>query len=158
MDAGHLKVQELVLRLAREAGFDRWFELPTKPSSPSRSADACLRNVRRRELLIVEVWNRIDDIGAAARTTTRKVAEAEGLAAALGGDDGPYRVGACWVVRGTRRNRQLVARYPEAFATRFPGSSRGWVKALIQGAKMPDQPGLVWSDVAGTRLFDWRRG
>ena len=50
-----------------------------------------------------------------------------------------------------------VDRYPELFASRFPGSSRGWVDALTKGTPPPGQPGLVWSDVAGTRLFAWRR-
>jgi hypothetical protein len=62
-----------------------------------------------------------------------------------------------WVVRATARNRALVARYPEVFAARFPGSSARWVAALTTGALPPSQPGLVWSDVGATRLFAWRR-
>jgi len=69
----------------------------------------------------------------------------------------PYRVRGCWVVRGTARNRGLVARYPEVFAARFPGSSAAWVRALIAGAEPAEQAGLVWCDVADTRLFAWRR-
>src|SRR3972149_417997 len=58
-----------------------------------------------------------------------------------GGAEGPYRVAACWVVRPTRRNRELMARYPEVFAARFPGSSLGWVRALAEGTAPPQQPG-----------------
>jgi hypothetical protein len=55
------------------------------------------------------------------------------------------------------RNRGLVARYPEAFGSRSPGSSLGWVRSLTVGADPPGEPGLVWCDVAATRLFPWRR-
>jgi hypothetical protein len=65
--------------------------------------------------------------------------------------------GLVWVVRATARNRALVARYPEVFGRAFPGSSRRWLEALTAGAAPPDEPGLIWSDVAGTRLFAWRR-
>ncbi len=68
-----------------------------------------------------------------------------------------YRVRVCWVVRATVRNRALVARYPEIFATRFPGSSAGWVRALTAAAEPPAQPGLAWCDVAAARLFAWRQ-
>jgi transcriptional regulator with XRE-family HTH domain len=161
-DAGHLAIQELVLRLGRTAGFARTFELPTRPADPARSADVGLRDDRRRLLVLVECWNTIGDVGAAARSSKRKQAEAEQLAVAIGPlrEDAtvePYRVGGCWVVRTTARNRALVGRYPEVFATRFPGSSAGWVRALGAGGEPPEQPGLVWCDVGATRLFAWRR-
>src|SRR5690348_10293031 len=38
-DAGHLGIQELVLRLARAAGRTATFELPTRPADPRRSID-----------------------------------------------------------------------------------------------------------------------
>ena len=156
LDAGHLLVQELVLRLARVAGYRSTFELPTRPRDPRHSADVGLRHDHRPVLALAESWNLMGDIGAAARSTNRKLAEAEQLAVALGGDR-PYRVAGCWVVRATRRNRNLVARYPEGFATRFPGSSVGWVRAITTGTTPPSEPGLIWCDVSGTRLFLWRR-
>ena len=155
-DAGHLIVQELILRLARETGRQRMFELATKPAEPWRSADVGIRDDANRTLILAECWNVIGDVGAAARSTTRKLAEAEQLAVAIGGDT-QYRVAGVWVVRQTRRNRELVARYPEVFAARFPGSSAGWVRALTNGASPPEEPGLVWADITGTRLFPWRR-
>lgn len=123
-DAGHLAIQELLLRLGRANGRARRFELATRPHDPARSVDVCLRDDRQRVLVLLEAWNRIDDIGAAARSTDRKVAEALGLAAIIGAerpledgvsvegdaeatdsDDGPpYRVASAWVVRATRRN------------------------------------------------------
>ncbi|HTS15275.1 MAG TPA: helix-turn-helix domain-containing protein [Candidatus Sulfotelmatobacter sp.] len=166
-DAGHLAIQELVMRVGRSAGFQRTFELPTRPSHPTHSTDVGLRDDRGRRLLLVECWNTIGDVGAAVRSTNRKLAEAEGLAAVIGGarpvpgapEPGePYAVSTVWVVRATRRNRELVARYPELFASRLTGSSRAWVRALATGAPPPADLGLVWCDVRCTRLFAWRRG
>ena len=104
----------------------------------------------------MECWNTIGDVGAAARSSTRKVAEAAEVAIALGSGR-PLTVAGCWVVRASARNRALVARYPEVFAVRFPGSSVGWVHALTRGAAPPLEPGLVWSDAGATRLFAWRQ-
>ena len=155
-DAGHLAIQELVLRVGRAAGCAGSFELATRPAEPWRSADVGFRDDRRRRLILVECWNMIGDIGAAARSSERKRAEAEALAIARWGDV-PAAVGVVWVVRATARNRALVARYPEVFAARFPGSSVGWVRALAIGTTPPTEPGLVWCDVRATRLDAWRR-
>jgi hypothetical protein len=109
-------------------------------------------------LILNECWNTFGSINAAVRSTRRKVAEAEQLAAAIGGDAGPYKVASCWIVRDTRRNREIVSRYPEVFATSFPASSAAWVRALTtSGAPVPEEPGLVWSDLRATRLLAWRK-
>lgn len=155
-DAGHLGMQELVLRLGRAAGCPGSFELATRPVEPWRSADVGLRDDPRRRLILVECWNTIGDVGAAARSSDRKLAEARALAAARWGE-ATAEVGLVWVVRATARNRTLVARYPEVFAARFPGSSAGWVRALVSGTPAPAEPGLVWCDVRATRLLAWRR-
>ena len=154
-DAGHLAMQELVLRTGRQAGYHGTFELATRPTEPLRSVDVGLRDNRRRRLLLVECWNTFGDVGAGARSGNRKLAEAADLAAALRGTE-PAVVGLIWVVRASRRNRALVARYPELFASRFPGSSRRWLRALAEGDLPPGEPGLVWSDARATRLFEWR--
>ena len=156
-DAGHLRIQELVLRLGRMTGRTTTFELPSRPSDPTASADVGLGDRAQRTLILVECWNTIGDIGAAARSTARKTAEAEQLAVVRGMGGDPWRVASVWVVRATRRNRALVARYPEVFAARFPGSSMGWSRALVIGEAPPSEPGLVWCDLAATRLFPWRR-
>lgn len=155
-DAGHLAIQELLLRLGRQIGFHRSFELSSRPIEPWRSTDVGLRNDRRRRLWLIECWNSMGDVGAGARSSTRKIAEAEAYAIAIGGQTG-YRVASCWVVRDTTRNRALVRRYPEVFASRFPDSSHDWVVALTTGAEAPAEPGLVWCDRDATRLFAWRR-
>lgn len=155
-DAGHLAIQELVLRLGRHAGYSGLFELAARSSEPWRSIDVGLRDDRRHTLVLCECWNSFGDIGAAARSTARKCAEADAFATAIWGNT-PYRVASCWVVRDTNRNRALVRRYPEVFAARFPGSSQGWVLALTTGTEAPRQPGLTWCDRDATRLFAWRR-
>lgn len=154
-DAGHLAIQELVLRLGRATSRRRTFELATKPADPSRSTDVGLIDDVHRCLLLIECVNTFGDIGASIRSSDRKHAEAQALAIAIGNGD-PYDVHECWVIRATRRNRALVARYPELFAARFPGSSRACTAALVSGAKPPDERGLVWCDLGATRIFEWR--
>jgi len=156
VDAGHLAIQELLLMLAKGIGADGRFELPVGRGDPAHAVDVFIRDDRRRRLIVEEAWNSIGDIGAGARSFQRKVAAAEELAIAIGGD-APFAVRGVWVVRASRRNRELIARYPEVFARFLPGSSRRWVEAIRSGSEPPAQPGLVWCDVAATRLFPWRR-
>ena len=155
-DAGHLAIQELILRLARRAGYRTSFELPTRPDNPRHSVDVGLRDDRRRRLILVEAWNTIGNVGAAVRSTNRKLAEADALAASIWGEE-PHAIAGCWVVRATRANRHLVTRYPELFAAMFGGSSIGWARAIEAAGDPPGAPGLIWCDVRATRLFAWRR-
>jgi transcriptional regulator with XRE-family HTH domain len=154
-DAGHLAMQELVLRLGRARGFTGGFELPTRPAEPWRSIDVVLASKAKARMICVECWNTIGDIGAAARASTRKAAELEQMAVGRWGVEA--KVGLLWVIRSTARNRALVARYPEVFSARFPSSSRDWIAALTEGRDPPEVPGLVWCDVDATRVFEWRR-
>ena len=155
-DAGHLAAQELVLRLARSHGRIASFELPTRPADPARSSDIGLRDDAIRTLILVEIWNRLDDIGAAARSTDRKVAEASAAAAFAGVDGAPYRIASCWLLVDTAANRRLVAAYPEILRTRFPGSSDGWARALAEGAAPPIEPGVAWVDPRAGRIRPMR--
>lgn len=156
LDAGHLGIQELVVRLGSSGGYVALPEMLAGRVGSWRSTDVALRTDLRRWLLIVECWNTIGDVGAAYRGTSRKIADGEEYAAGRWGDD-PHLVSACWVVRATARNRALVARYPALFAAKFPASSRAWVRALTEGTEPPRETGLVWCDVAATRLHAWRR-
>lgn len=153
-DAPHLAMQELVLRTARKAGFDRTFELPVGPE-PWRSVDVGLSSARLRACIAVECWNALGNIGAAARSSNRKLAELSAAAVARWGAEGVG--GLVWVVRATAANRALVARYPEVFKSRFKGSSRAWLAVLTRHAPPPDEPGLLWCDIRASRLFTWRR-
>ena len=156
-DAGHLEIQEFLLDLARRTGRRGTFELPTRPADPWRSVDVGLQDDRRRELVLVEAWNTIGDLGAARRSTTRKLAEAEQLAAALGGER-PFRVAAVWVVRASATNRGLVARYPAVIDAACPGSSARWLRALETGAGAPEGGvGFLWWDPSRHRLSARRR-
>jgi len=153
-DAGHLAIQEIVLRLAPPA-YGRGFELPTRPNDPWRSADVGLWADRWRTAVDAECWNTFGDLGAATRSSMRKVVELEALALARWGPGA--RAALVWVVRETVRNRDLVGRYEATLSAFFTGSSRHWVDALTNGAEPPAKPGLVWCDVATGRLREWRR-
>lgn len=156
-DAGHLAMQERLLELAHATGRFARFELATRPADPRRSIDVCVRDSHHRVLVIEEAWNTFGDIGAAIRSTNRKTAEATDLAATIDGGP-PYRVATVWIVRSSATNRALVARYPQVFRSAFPGSSRGWARALTTGDAPPAQPGLVWLDPASGQISEWRRG
>ena len=152
---GHLAMQELVLRITRGAGFARQFEMPTRPNEPWRSTDVGLGSDVRRLAIDGECWNTFGDVGAAARSSRRKLVELEQLAIAKYG--GGARAGLVWIVRETARNRGLINRYPEVFASFFTGSSRAWVATLTSGSEPPGGPGLVWCDLATGRLHAWNR-
>jgi transcriptional regulator with XRE-family HTH domain len=156
IDAGHLEMQEGLMKLARTTGRTATFELPTRPVDPSRSIDVCVRDARARVLIIEEAWNTFGDLGAAIRAIHRKTAEAEDLAATI--DDGPpYRVAVVWVVRESAANRSIVNRYPEIVRSAFPGSSRAWARALTSGDPPPLATGFVWFDSATGRIHASRR-
>jgi transcriptional regulator with XRE-family HTH domain len=155
VDAGHLAIQELVLRLGKVVGYSGAFELATQASEPWRSIDVGLANNAAHRMVLAECWNTFGDIGAAARSTNRKRSELEDLAVARWGAEAEISV--VWIIRASARNRALLQRYPEVFATRFPGSSRAWIEALTLGSPPPREPGIVWCDVGATRIFEWRR-
>jgi hypothetical protein len=106
-------------------------------------------------------------LGAAARVTSRKLAEVEGAAVAaavLAARNGPpHRVAMCWLLVDTAANRRLVARYPEILEARFRGSSVGWVRCLADGAPPPragarlDRPSIA-PDRAAPPAFPGRAG
>ena len=154
-DAGHLAMQELVLGRTRDAGWVGRFELATRQGEPWRSIDVGLGRDESREAVVAECWNTFGDLGAASRSSTRKQAEMQAMATARWGEEAC--AGLVWIVRDTDRNHRLVARYPEVFASRFPGSSRAWINALTHGGPMPREPGLVWCDVGRGRLHAWRK-
>ena len=152
-DAGHLAGQELILRLAAAHGRVGQFELPTQPADPSLSIDVGLRDRRARILIIAEIWNRLDDRGAAARAMSRKVAEATVLADT---HDPPDRVAWCWLLMDTAANREIVRRYPAVIKATFDGSSQAWVQALTSGSAPPNRPGIAWIEPHQGRLAELR--
>lgn len=141
-DAGHLDIQQLVVRVATAAGWRAEWESRTS----GRWTDVRLEHPKTGRLLVVECWNTFGDLGEAIRSSDYKLRELAGSEAGL-----------LWVVRDTRANRELVGRYGSLLESRFKGSSVGWVRALIGGGEMPSQPGLVWCDVNARRVFARRR-
>ncbi len=152
-DAGHLAAQELVLRLAAENGRTGRFELPTRPTNPGLSIDVGLYDRRHHVLFVIEIWNRLDDLGAAARSMARKMAEAADLA---GTHVPPDRVAACWLLVVTAANREIVRRYPRVIRALFEGSSEAWVRALTTTSEPPERPGIAWVDARNGRLTELR--
>ena len=145
-DAGHLAAQELVLRLASVAGWRARVELPSNRFDPRHATDVVLDGPGRR-LVFIEIWNRIDDLGAAVRSSDRKLAEARG--------DG-VDVASCWLFVDTAANRELIRRYPSIIRARFGGSSSEWVRALTTGMAPPIQPGVAWIDSRSAGLRELR--
>ena len=92
-------------------------------------------------LILVEIWNRLTDLGAASRSTTRKVIEVEGAILPAG-----FRLASCWLLVDNAANRAIVRRFPEIVRARFPGSSLGWVRALVDGHEPPGDAGIAWVD------------
>jgi hypothetical protein len=103
-------------------------------------------------LIVIEIWNRFGDLGAAARSTARKRADLEALAILAGGDEGAYQVAIGWLLVDTAANRRLVATYPSILRASFLGSSVVWVRCLVAGTDPPAQPALAWIDVPNARL------
>lgn len=153
-DAGHLAIQELLVRLARATADTGLVELPLGTGARSLSVDVCVHRRALGELIVEEAWSRVGDVGAGLRSFDRKLALAAEAGAAFARP--PRIVTGVWVVRATRANRELLATYPALFTTRFLGSSRGWVRALTSGAPAPPEPGLVPCDGNASRLFEWR--
>jgi transcriptional regulator with XRE-family HTH domain len=138
-DAGHLDAQELVARMAVESGWRVRFEMADDPRSPARHTD--LRLDRNGDIVLVEIWNRLEDLGAATRSTDRKVA-------AVASSSSGRVVHSLWLLLDTVANREIVRRYPTIFRARFTGSSAGWVRALtMPEAEVPKEPGVAWIDV-----------
>ena len=148
-DRGHLEAQELLLRLVAAAGWRGRFEAPSDPIAPSHSTDVRL-TAPDRPLVLVEIWNRFDDLGAGVRSSDRKRADLS-----LGSIDA-RAVLSCWLLVDTAANREIVRRYPAIIRARFKGSSAGWVSALTTGAPAPTRPGIAWVDIKGHRLRELR--
>ena len=144
-DAGHLAAQELVVRLAAGAGWRLAVEAAIDPVAPGLTSD--LRLDRTGATVLAEIWNRVDDLGAATRSSDRKLATVQrGHPAAV----------CVWLLVDTAANRRIIRRYPALLRARFPGSSAAWVRALTTTAPPPNGPGLAWMDVRSGRLRELR--
>ncbi len=166
-DIEHLRRQSALVELAAQGG---WAALPELAIDPgpwrSRAIDVVLVRSHVREAAGVEIWDWLDDVGAAFRALDAKTAllarrlEVEASTGNLGPSDAnPWRVRGLFVVRDTRRNRALLTQLRPLFAARFRGLSVQWLGALSHPtAPMPDEDGLLWSVSAGTGLRPSRLG
>lgn len=154
-DHVHLKGQDLVIRTAGTGGWRPTPEAPVDPMARrSRSVDVLLQRGRGTEIAVVEVWDTFDDVGDAMRSLDGKVATARRLASSLAA-----RAQGLRVVRGTRRNHALITELSGLFAAKFPARAGDWLRALTDPqVAMPAEPGLLWTDVRGTRLVASRLG
>jgi transcriptional regulator with XRE-family HTH domain len=146
-EAGHLGAQELVLRLATSGGWRGRFEAPSRPLDPTHSTDVRLER-DGGVVGLIEIWNRLDDLGAAVRSSDRKLAD---VAIA-----GSAAVASCWLLADTAANQAIVHRYPRIFRARFGGSSARWILAITSGTPGPLQPGIAWIDVRSGTLRELR--
>lgn len=165
-DAVHLRNQELVPRLSKSGGWSGLAEeFLDREARTTRAADVLLvrfsnTNPARREYALWDVTDWIEDAGAVVRDFTRRLAAVDryALARMLGDEPVPKTAG-CWLVRATRRSRELIAEHRHFFRGRFPGSGRAWLAALSNpAAAMPTQPALFRVDVRGTRIYAARVG
>jgi transcriptional regulator with XRE-family HTH domain len=183
-DIEHLRRQSALVELAARGGWTALPELAIDPNvARSRSIDIALIRPATREAVAVEIWNWFDDVGAALRgldakrsMLERRLDAPHEAAPALGAGpgwssephggsppgpapDSTWSVGGLFVVRGTRRNRALVAELHPLFAARFAGSAVGWLRTLVEpSTPMPDADGLLWTDQAGSGFRPARLG
>jgi transcriptional regulator with XRE-family HTH domain len=149
-DIQHLRRQSALISIAAPGG---WWALPDlrldQDARWSRSIDVALVRRATAEAVVAEIWNWFEDVGGALRGLDGKVA-------ALRDQLDPsveWTVRGLFVVRDTRRNRQLMTELGPMFAARFPGNARTWLRALTDPVeRLPDGDGLLWSDRTGTSL------
>lgn len=149
-DIEHLRRQSAITSRAAVGGWLVAPEAPVVSATPGRVIDLLLEREAQREAAIIEVWDWLADVGAAFRSLDEKVAAVQRTRVG-------WAVAGAWVLRGTRRNRDLVGELAPLFAARFPASGRAWLLALDdRQARVPARPGLLWTDARGTRLWPAR--
>jgi transcriptional regulator with XRE-family HTH domain len=148
-DAGHLEAQELAIRIAATAGWRSGFEVPVIAADRAGLTTDLVLERDGEILVLIEIWNRLDDFGAAVRSSDRKLAAVRGA--------NPRRiVGSCWLLVDAAANHEIVRRFPAILRTRFRGSSAGWIRAIDSGSMPPEAPGIAWIDVRSGRLRELR--
>jgi transcriptional regulator with XRE-family HTH domain len=157
-DIEHLRRQRLIIEVSSQGG---WIARPERSIDEtavrSRAIDVVLLRPQRREAVAVEVWDLLTDAGAAMRSLADRTHALDRQLAREYGRGPGWIVRGLWVVRGTRRNRDLVAEFGPVFNARFPARSADWLRALTDSTTaIPTEDGLCWTDVKGTRLIPWR--
>ncbi len=119
-DIEHLRCQSGLVERAVRGGWAVAPEMPVVAGEAGRVIDALLTRTVAREAAVFEVWNLLLDIGAAFRSFDEKLAAVR--AQRLG-----WTVSGAWILRGTRRNRSMVAELAPLFRARFPVAGAGWL-------------------------------
>ncbi len=145
-DIEHLRRQSALVERETAGGWAVAPEMPVVAGESGRVIDALLTRATTREAAVFEVWDLLLDVGAAFRSFDEKLAA---VRARLPG----WTVSGAWIIRGTRRNRTLVAELAPLFGARFPASGVSWLRSLDSDvAAMPGQPALLWTDTAGAKI------
>ena len=145
-DIEHLLRQNAVVSRGRPGGWLPAPEMPLDIGAGGHVVDVMLTRAVRREATVVEIWDWLDDVGAALRSFDEKVAA---VRRQLSG----WHVQGTWVMRGTRRNRDLVRGLGALFAARFPADGEAWLRALDDpNVRLPDQLAIVWTPSASPDL------
>lgn len=148
-DHEHLIRQELIIQQALAGAWKGHPEgvLAADTSQGWRYVDVLLERATTRELAVVEIWNLLDDVGDGLRGLATKVQRVRSTRAG-------WSVSGLLVIRRTVRNRHTVGRLAGVFASALPGSSAAWLRAIRRSdTRMPRANGLIWTDVAATRLI-----
>ena len=157
-DVEHLRRQRLVIEVAARGAWQAHPEFTIDDATlRSRAIDVVLLRPVQREAIAVEVWDLLTDVGAAMRSLEGKVSTLARRLAPVGTGSAGWIVRGLWVVRGTRRNRTILADFRPVFEARFPARSSEWLRALTDPATaVPGRDGLCWTDAKATRLIAWR--
>ncbi len=151
-DIEHLRRQSAIVERARAGGWVAAAEMPVMRGDVGRVIDVLLARQARREAIVVEVWDLLLDVGAAFRSFDEKIA-------AVGALRPGWTVSGAWVLRGTRRNRAVVAELRPLFGARFGADGGATLRAFTDaGASPPREHALLWTAVGDTALTAWRPG
>jgi transcriptional regulator with XRE-family HTH domain len=147
----HLRRQQLVLGMARSGAWEGRIEEPVQTADGrTLSIDVLLLRAQRREIVVTEVWDWLGDVGDAFRSHAAKMA-------AVASRYPDWVLAGLFVVRGTRRNHELVRELHDVFTARFPVSAGTLLRALSEADRpLPAGSVLAWTDAGATRLLPSR--
>lgn len=153
VDLEHIRRQQLVVTTGARGGWGARVEHRLVVGGRPLAIDVLLIRPAASgpgELCVVEVWNWLTDIGAAWRNHAAKVA-------AVRESHPTTRVSGLFVMRATRRNRELVREFGEVFRARFSASSDRMLAALgNRHVPAPEGDAVAWTDAHATRLVPVR--
>ncbi len=146
LDIEHLRRQQLVVATARGGGWVASVEHEVRTVDGQRLVIDVLLERAGGEVVVVEVWNWLADVGHAFRNHTAKID-------AVRRERPGVLVSGLFVLRDTTRNRQLVGELADVFAARFPVASSRAVAALTSpDVPMPHGVAFAWTDARATSL------